>query len=392
VWYKQDASNNNILQDTINFKFDDINSTYLMRIKYHNGAVYVNNPINSYPLFWVLDNQSGYLQFYSTTAHLLANATIPTNPPKISFYKYVGKKGLLNLDISGQQQVTDLSNIQINLNNLNRMILPDGYVDISGGSPWDLCGNEVVRTYYQYSRSNTFIGYNNLPVLNGNSVDHAQDPSHNGIIYELDVSGNTYISDNLIQGYNNNMQVGGLYNHIEGLSNIIAVNSIGAHIEGTGNQILRDSFPSHVEGAFNIVGTDGAYSHAEGYHTIIDTSGGHATGHWNDMSKNVIFVVGCGKSNTNRMDAIYVDTSCVTHINNQLDVSGNLIVLGDTQLQDVSMNNLEVSGNLIVLGDTQLQDVSTNDLDVSGNLIVLGHTQLQDISTNKLEVSGKLID
>ena len=49
VWYKLDTSNNNILQDTINFKFDDINSTYLMRIKYNNGAVYVNNPINSYP-------------------------------------------------------------------------------------------------------------------------------------------------------------------------------------------------------------------------------------------------------------------------------------------------------------------------------------------------------
>jgi hypothetical protein len=36
VWYKLDASNNNILQDTINFKFDDINSTYLMRTKYNN--------------------------------------------------------------------------------------------------------------------------------------------------------------------------------------------------------------------------------------------------------------------------------------------------------------------------------------------------------------------
>jgi len=201
VWYKLDTSNNNILQDTINFKFDDINSTYLMRIKYNNGAVYVNNPINSYPLFWVLDNQSGYLQFYSTTAQLAANANIPTNPPKISFFKYVGKKGLLNLDISGQQQVVDISNldvdvssIQINLNNLNRMILPDGYVDISGGAPWDLCGNEVVRTHYQYTRNNTFIGYGNLPILDSSAVNHSFDPSHNNILYELDVSGNIYIS------------------------------------------------------------------------------------------------------------------------------------------------------------------------------------------------------
>jgi len=65
VWYFLDPSNNqNLLQDTINFKFDDVNSTYLMRVKYNNGSAYINNPINSYPLFWVLDNQSGYLQFY----------------------------------------------------------------------------------------------------------------------------------------------------------------------------------------------------------------------------------------------------------------------------------------------------------------------------------------
>ncbi len=34
VWYKLDASGNNILTDTMNFKFDDVNSTYLMRVKY----------------------------------------------------------------------------------------------------------------------------------------------------------------------------------------------------------------------------------------------------------------------------------------------------------------------------------------------------------------------
>ena len=218
VWYKLDTSNNNILQDTINFKFDDINSTYLMRIKYNNGFVYVNNPINSYPLFWVLDNQSGYLQFYSTTAQLAANANIPTNPPKISFFKYVGKKGLLNLDISGQQQVVDISNldidvsnIQINLNNLNRMILPNGYVDISGGAPWDLCGNEAVRTYYQYTRNNTFIGYGNLPILDGSAVDHTQDPSHNSITYTFDVSGGSYFNGDIISNCNKIRDISGIH-------------------------------------------------------------------------------------------------------------------------------------------------------------------------------------
>ena len=201
VWYKLDNSGNNILADTLNFKFDDTNSTYLMRVKYNNGVVYINNAINSYPLFWVLDNQSGYLQLYSTTAQLASNANIPTNPPKISYFKYVGKKGLLNLDISGQQQVidisgldTDISYIDLNLNRLNRMILPDGYVDISGTN-YDLCGNEVVRTYYTYNRKNMFIGYEDLPILDGSAVNHSQDPSHNNITYELDVSGSLYVSN-----------------------------------------------------------------------------------------------------------------------------------------------------------------------------------------------------
>ena len=71
VWNILDASSNNILADTLNFKFDDINSTYLMRVKYKPATTYINNAINSFPLFWVLDNQSGYLQFYQTTALLL---------------------------------------------------------------------------------------------------------------------------------------------------------------------------------------------------------------------------------------------------------------------------------------------------------------------------------
>ena len=151
VWRYIDSSGNNLLQDTINFKFDDINSTYLMRVKYNNGSTYINNSINSFPLFWVMDNQSGYLQLYQTTVLLASQANIPTNPPKMSFYKYIGKKGLTNLDISGQQQVADISGVDIKLNALNRMILPDGYVNIPGND-YDLCGNEVVRTYYTYNR------------------------------------------------------------------------------------------------------------------------------------------------------------------------------------------------------------------------------------------------
>ena len=58
-----------------------------------------------------------------------------------------------------------------------------------------LCGNEVVRTYYTYNRKNMFVGYENLPILDGSAVNHTQDPSHNNITYELDVSGSLYVSN-----------------------------------------------------------------------------------------------------------------------------------------------------------------------------------------------------
>ena len=234
-----------------------MNSSYLMRVKYQPNSVYINNSINSYPLFWVFDSESGFLQFYQTTTLLNSAANIPTNPPKISYFRYVGKKGLLNLDISGQAQVadisgqqTDLSGIQFKMDNINRMILPDGYVDISGGAPFDLSGSEVVRTYFNYVRSNAFIGYYNLPRVDGSGVVlHADDPSHNGIIYELDVSGNSYLS-------------------------------------------------------------------------------------------------------------------------------GNLVVKGDSQMEDVSANNMDVSGNLVVKGHSQMEDVSANNMDISGTLTIGGELNL----------------
>jgi len=219
VWRRLDARGGNVLQDSINFKYDDKNSTYLMRVKHSNGAVYINNPLNSYPLFWILDNQSGYLQLYQTTEKLKDIAAIHTYPPKISFLKYVGKKGITNFDVSGQKQVGDISgigtkisDINMKLDEINRMILPEGYVDISGATaPYDLSGSEVVRTYYNYVRSNSFIGYHNLPVMDSSAVDHVGDPSHNikglkgtdlsGVsVFELDVSGAAYITKGIVLG------------------------------------------------------------------------------------------------------------------------------------------------------------------------------------------------
>ena len=318
VWYKLDSSGNNILRDTINFKFDDINSSYLMRVKYNNGSVYINNAINSFPLFWVLDNQSGYLQLYQNTATLSTSANIPANPPKISFFKYVGKKGLLNLDISGQQQVADISGIDNNVFKLNRMIMPDGYVDISG-TDYDLCGNEAVRTYYDYIRTRQFIGYDTMPSLDGSAIDHQFDPSHsnpNGVgeRYELDVSGNIYFSNRLSHG----TSYAGAPNAVAFGNSSVAMSdgaftigldcsslqnytfTAGHQTEASGTGAFAHGQLTNASGNFtHAEGLDCSaiadYSHSEGKGNIIDTEGGHVTGLYNDISKNIIFSVGCGK-------------------------------------------------------------------------------------------------
>ena len=139
------------------------------------------------------------------------------------------------------------------------------------------------------------------------------------------------------EGFNNNIGENSAYCHIEGITNNIPLGT-GSHVEGQGNLIEVTGFPAHAEGAFNKVASLGAYAHAEGFNTIIDTSGGHSTGRFNDMSRNTLFVVGCGTSDATRMDAIYVDTSCITHVNNILEVSGNINVFGD-----ISMNGNQIT-------------------------------------------------
>ena len=92
VWRKLDSLGKNLLQDTINFKFDDVNSSYLMRVKHQPNSVYINNTINSFPLFWVFDSESGFLQMHQTQTLLESVSKVHINPPKISYFRYVGKK------------------------------------------------------------------------------------------------------------------------------------------------------------------------------------------------------------------------------------------------------------------------------------------------------------
>ena len=80
------------------------------------------------------------------------------------------------------------------------MILADGSVNIL-----DLCGNDAIRSQYNYVRKNMFVGYPEQPIIDNSNVDHTQDPSHNDltgntVTYELDISGNSYFSGKISHG------------------------------------------------------------------------------------------------------------------------------------------------------------------------------------------------
>ena len=140
----------------------------------------------------------------------------------------------------------------------------------------------------------------------------------------------------------------GLGSHSEGT----LCDASGSHSHAEGDSTKAVGYASHSEGSNTYAYRH--YSHAGGVSTIMDTSGGTSLGWYNDLSQNVFFVVGCGTSDNDRMDALYVDTQCTTHVNKQLDVSGDLMVTGHSELADVSCANIDISQNIVLLGDMSM--------------------------------------
>ena len=114
-----------------------------------------------------------------------------------------------------------------------------------------------------------------------------------------------------------------------------------------------------------------------------------------DISNNLIV-----KGNTRVADISGNDASF-----NKLDISTNLFVNGNSTIQDIvgndaSFNNINTYNNFIVHGYTTLQDIIANDvlfnsLDILANIIVNGNTKVNDISGNdasfnNIDVSSNL--
>ena len=80
----------NILASTIPFNFDGGTNTYVYQLFDYNGT---SIPFGTGD--WVVDPDSGVLTFYEYSDLSGAGLTVSkTQPPKISYYRYVGTKGM----------------------------------------------------------------------------------------------------------------------------------------------------------------------------------------------------------------------------------------------------------------------------------------------------------
>tara|TARA_Y100001936_G_scaffold29896_1_gene28057 strand:+ start:472 stop:5865 length:5394 start_codon:yes stop_codon:yes gene_type:complete len=406
-----------VLAHTIPFKFDDILNTYVPIVRYNKvipeGSAGQQNqikgagtstdnftggnaPLNADPLYWIMDAGTGYLQLYATQEELEAvgvedkkinGIQDPSFAPIISCFVYNGKLGITDLDVSGQVQVGDISGLGQLTGNLERIVLPDGSANVL-----DICANDAVRSQYNYTRGNLFLGHRLIPIIDNSNVDHTKDPSHNDSIsgtiktYTLDVSGDSHFEGSLVHrtcsaldetciAFGNNCKASGNLTFAQGTA--CDASGVSSHAEGTFTVTYAGASSSHAEG-FNTK-TFGVYSHAEGssseahgqfshatgLHTIIDTDAGTSIGKFNDTSKNVLFVIGDGTTSTARSDAFMVRTNGDgTYIRDNLDVSGNLDIDGNADFEV----NVDIGGNINVIGHGNFNDISASNIEATGGI------------------------
>jgi hypothetical protein len=226
-YYCLDQNNNNILKDALQFnvnKADDGTQPYLYKL-YTNSGVNSDEQIlpNAAGGNWIFDVKNGVVNFPDT---ITGYNVSESSPPYLTFYKYVGRKGLNQLsttDIVGlgdqtqniQLEITELSgNILDISNNIYRKSLLDISFNQINKSVTDLSNN----VYSKSLLDNSFNQINkNVTDLSDNVYSKSLlDNSFNQINKSVtDLSNNVYSKAFLDNSFNQtNKSVTDLSNNV----------------------------------------------------------------------------------------------------------------------------------------------------------------------------------
>lgn len=143
-WYLPDGNGGSSLQNSIPFKYDPVNSSYVQKCyRKLSSTTYFQIQMYSSPLFWLFDYKSGFLLFFGDET-TLGNFFTASNGPCFSFFQYIGKTGAGsgggggdasgNLDLSGNLTVIGDASF------CNVLVRCD--LDVSGNT--DMSGNLTV--------------------------------------------------------------------------------------------------------------------------------------------------------------------------------------------------------------------------------------------------------
>lgn len=170
---------------------------------------------------------------------------------------------------------------------------------------------------YSTSGASHVEGYNNY--VSGNSA-HAEGCNNMVYSHNAHVEGNSNIVEGInahaegdsnkkvkgnnahAEGYNN--EVEGNNSHVEGAGNKVYASA--SHAEGYGNTIQSGASCGHIEGSANII-YEGHYdSHVGGSGNRTSAPRQNVIGQYNVDNQNALFIVGNGKSSTDRSNAFAV--------------------------------------------------------------------------------------
>jgi hypothetical protein len=336
-YYCLDQNGNNILKDALQFnvnKADDGTQPYLYKL-YTNSGVNSNEQIlpNAAGGNWIFDVKNGVVNFPDIITGYTVSESIP---PYLTFYKYVGRKGL------NQLSTTDIIGLGIQTQNIQLQI-----TELSGNL-FDLSGN--VDTNFTNINTRAADISQNVIDLSNNVYNKVFLDASSVEIYQRvsDLSGNvdTFISET----------DGNFINVVRNNDTDVSLNNLSLT-----DLYIRNS------------GVDDKVLFKEGADTLKLTT--------NEDNNLKIATSGSG--------VIQIEnTTGAGNINITKNGGGNIQINSGVSTTDAQGNTINTGGNVIIQGEYKVNDI--NILDSVNNSISSINTRAADISQNVIDLSNEV--